>query len=144
MWPSLRLVGTKAEPSPETEDWREGRQAQLRDNLFGLLALGTARVCQHGGHMLRLGEEVQPQPLGDQQSGQGPRVTLRTLVEERLEAHTHHACTQQHTHQNVSINNVGKPRRQASSFPAQSALPGIATLHPRTPEAAQGTPYRPA
>lgn len=56
--------------------WR--RKAQLRDNLFGLLVLGIARVCQHGGHTLRLGEEVQLQPLGDQLSSQGPRISLRT------------------------------------------------------------------
>ena len=85
-------MGTKAERSPETEDWREGRKAQLRDNLFGLLALGTARICQHRGHMLRLGEEVQPQPLGDQQSGQGPRVTLRTLSGGGEAGSTHTPC----------------------------------------------------
>lgn len=39
----------------------------------GLPALGTARVCQHGGHILRLGEEVQLQPLGDQPSIQSHR-----------------------------------------------------------------------
>ena len=57
--------------------WR--RKAQLRDNLFGLLVLGIARVCQHGGHMLRLGEEIQLQPLGDQLSSQGPSHTENTV-----------------------------------------------------------------
>ena len=81
--------------------WR--RKAQLRDNLFGLLVLGIARVCQHGGHMLRLGEEIQLQPLGDQLSSQGPRVTLRTQSDggEAGSTHTPRVHAAAHTSQPV-------------------------------------------
>lgn len=49
-----------------------------RGNLFELLVLGTARVCRCGGYVLRLVEKIQPQSLGNQESGQRPRATLRT------------------------------------------------------------------
>lgn len=41
---------------------------QLRESLFGLLFLGTAKDCQHGtACSLSLVEEGQPQPSGNQQ-----------------------------------------------------------------------------
>lgn len=46
-------------------------------------------------------------------------------MEEGLEVHTHHVCTQQHTHHKVSVNNVGKPwglRASWSRVPSQTLL----------------------
>lgn len=86
--PLWKLVGTKLNTARDrglevaVGGWGGAgvrRKAQLRDNLFGLLVLGIARVCQHGGHMLRLGRRFSFSHWGTNCLAKDPESTENTV-----------------------------------------------------------------